>query len=178
MCFSFVLFSDINKSMRQSWTWRRANGNDVADIVRMAQDFFETEIDQIFTPDPIAYERNLMRAIVEQFYVPGNELVCVARNTTGDRLLAYVWAHRSTAPWSDDPMCAVRMVHVDMNLAPRDRVRMISEMIMTWELWCVENGIPVVCSTTMRGDQAGFLKIHERYGYDVRGSYAYKRLGT
>lgn len=163
--------------MRQTWQWHRATGSDVADIVAMAQTHFQCEIDRIFTPDPIVYERNLMRAVVEQFYVPGTEMIWISRSIPGQRLLGYVWAHRSQAPWSDDPMCAVRMVHVDLHLAPRDRVRMISEMIMTWELWCIENKIPVICSSTMRGDQQGFLKIHERYGYDVRGSFAYKRLG-
>jgi hypothetical protein len=164
--------------MRQNWQWQRATGADVPDIVAMAQTHFECEIDQIFRPDPIVYERNLMRAIVEQFYVPGSEFVWLARSDRLGRLLGYVWAHRSQAPWSDDAMCAVRMVHVDLDLTPRDRVRMIREMIMTWELWCVENHIPVICSSTMRGDQQAFLKIHQRMGYDVRGSFAYKRLGS
>lgn len=164
--------------MKQSWTWQRASGQDTQDMVTLAQQHFESEIDQIFTPDPIVYERNIMRALVEQFYVPGSELVTVARSTTGQRLLAYCWVHRTVAPWSDDAMAAVRMAHVDMSASPRDRVRLIAEMIMTWELWAIENGIPVICSSTMRGDQQGFLKIHERYGYDRRGSFAYKRLGT
>jgi hypothetical protein len=30
----------------------------------------------------------------------------------------------------------------------------------------------------MRADQGGFLRLHERLGYTVRGSYAYKRLNT
>lgn len=28
----------------------------------------------------------------------------------------------------------------------------------------------------MRREQEGFLKLHTKMGYDVRGSYAYKRL--
>jgi len=30
----------------------------------------------------------------------------------------------------------------------------------------------------MRNDQQGFLKLHQRNGYDVRGSYAYKKLSA
>lgn len=157
------------------WTWNAATGLDVRDIVRMAQDYFETEIDRIFTPDPVAYERNLMRAVVEQFYVPGSEMIWVARDVN-QQLVAYVWAHRTTAPWSDDAMCSVRMVHMAMTLPTRDRVRLTTEMISIWENWAEQSGIPIVCSTTMRGDQQGFLRIHERCGYDVRGSFAYKRL--
>jgi len=161
--------------MTQTWIWNTAAGPDVKDIVAMAVGHFQTEIDQIFTPDPIAYSRNLTLAIVNQFYVPGSEMLKTCRDSAG-QLIGYVWAHRSLAPWSDDPMCAVRMVHVDLSLSARDRIRMVQEMIMHWELWSVEHNIPVVCSTTMRGDQAGFMRIHERMGYDVRGSYAYKRL--
>ena len=40
------------------WTWESTSGVDVPHMVRMAQDHFETEIDQVFTPDPIAYARN------------------------------------------------------------------------------------------------------------------------
>jgi hypothetical protein len=164
--------------MRQTWLWRPATGQDAASIVAMAQAHFEGEIDQIFRPDPIAYERNIMRALVEQFYVPGTEHIWCAHATVGQRMLGYCWVHRTVAPWSDDAMCAVRMAHVDLKLTVRDRIRLVSEMIMNWELWAIENGIPVICSSTMRGDQQGFLKIHERYGYDIRGSFAYKRLGT
>lgn len=160
---------------QQTWTWHNASGPDVADIVAMARKHFETEIDSVFTPDPIAYSRNITLAVVNQFYIPASEMIKVCRDSTGG-LIGYVWAHRTTAPWSDEPMCSVRMVHVDLNLPVRDRLRIIQEMIMHWEIWSVESSIPVVCSTTMRGDQSGFMRIHQRMGYDIRGSYAYKRL--
>lgn len=158
------------------WNWRPALGSDVPRIVDMAVAFFQREIDQVFTPDPIAYSRNLTLAVVNSFYLPTTEMVWVCEQDS--KMIAYVWAHRSTAPWSDDPMCAVRMVHIDLSLPARDRVRLVGEMIGLWESWAQKSGIPVICSTTMRGDQQGFLKIHERCGYDVRGSFAYKRLGT
>lgn len=158
-----------------NWTWTQASGHDVSDIVAIARSHFETEIDQLFVPEPVVYSRNITLAIVNQFFVPGSEMFLVCRNSAGV-LIGYVWAHRTTAPWSDDAMCAVRMVHMDLTLSARDRVEMIKQMIMHWELWCVEHSIPVVCSTTMRGDQGGFMRIHQRMGYDVRGSYAYKRI--
>jgi len=158
-----------------NWTWYNAGGPDVTDIVAMARGHFETEIDSVFTPDPIAYARNLTMAAVTQFYKPSVEFLKVCRDDNR-KLLGYVWAYRTAAPWSDDAMCAVKMVHVDLNLSARERIQMIKEMIMQWELWSIESDIPVVCSTTMRGDQGGFMRIHERMGYDVRGSYAYKRL--
>jgi hypothetical protein len=160
--------------MQNSWQWQQATGKDVGAMVLMAQQHFQTEIDQIFRPDPVAYERNLMKAIVEQFYNAGQELVLVAQHN--QQLQGYVWAHRSTAPWSDDAMCTVRMVHVNLNLPSRQRVRMITEMIMAWELWAMTWKMPVICSTSMRQDWQTFMALHQRRGYSVRGSFAYRRL--
>ncbi len=156
--------------------WRPAHGGDVPDIVRMAQDHFESEIDRIFTPDPIAYSRNITLAVVQQFYSPLSQLISVARTPQHD-LVAYVWAERNQrAPWSDDEMVVIKMAHVDMTLPARTRIGLVNHMIDLWESWSIQCGVGIVCSTTMRGDQAAFLRMHQRRGYDVRGSYAYRRL--
>lgn len=159
------------------WTWTKATGLDVPAMVAMAETHFQQEIDDIFQPEPIAYSRNLTIAVVNSFYMPNTELLLVAHDTD-NRLIAYTWARRESAPWSDDPMVSVRMAHVDLAVSSRDRVRLIKEMIELWEIWAVSADINIVCSTTMRRDQAGFLKLHERCGYDVRGSTAYKKLNT
>ena len=166
----------VNNCMQTQWQWHAVSGLDVRDMVIMAQTWFETEISDIFEPDPIAYERNLMRAVVEQFYVPGQHLVMAARDCESNRMVAYVWAQRERACWSDDAMCAVRMVHVDLELSARQRVRVIHEMIDHWEQWSRIHRIPVICSTTMRRDQTAFLRIHQARGYDCRGSFCYRRL--
>ncbi len=156
-------------------SWQPAGGTDVPDIVHMAQTHFESEIDQIFAPDPIAYSRNITQAVVQQFYAPGTELIQVARED--GRLLAYTWARRNErAAWSDQEMVVVRMAHVDLALSSRTRIRLVQDMIDVWETWARAIGVDIVCSTTMRGDQAVFLRLHAQAGYDVRGSYAYKRL--
>lgn len=160
------------------YNWTQATGNDVTDIVNMAQSHFQTEIDTIFTPDPVAYSRNVTFAIVNQFYLPSTELISVARSQD-HHLLAYTWAKSNErAPWSDDPMTAVRMAHVALDLTSRDRIRLITDMMTIWENFARFAGTPIICSTTMRKDQTAFLKLHARNGYDVRGSYAYKRLTT
>lgn len=157
--------------------WVAASGLDVPAIVRMAQDHFEREIDQIFTPDPIAYSRNIATAAVNQFYTPGSELLFVAKSQQTGVICAYTWVYRNQrSPWSDEEMAVVRMAHVDLNLPSRERIRLVLQMIAIWEAWCEDYGIPILCSTTMRGDQSAFLKLHSRAGFDVRGSYAYKRI--
>lgn len=159
------------------YTWRPATGNDVSDIVKMAEQHFQTEIDNIFTPDPVAYSRNVTMAIVSQFYLPTTELLAVARASITDQLLCYTWAkNHERSPWSDDDMIVIRMAHVDLTLSNRTRYTLINEMIDIWEQFAYNAMTPIICSTTMRSDQTAFLRLHERRGYTVRGSYAYKRL--
>lgn len=158
------------------YTWQLATGLDVPDIVKMAQTHFQNEIDTVFTPDPVAYSRNITFAVVNQFYLPGSDLLTVARDA-GGKLLAYNWAKSNDrAAWSDDNMVVIRMVHVDLQLPTRDRLRIITDMMNQWEQFARATNNPIICSTTMRKDQDAFLKLHSRNGYDVRGSYAYKRL--
>jgi hypothetical protein len=70
------------------------------------------------------------------------------------------------------------MAHLDLNLTSRDRIVLVKDMMRLWEGFAIMSNTPIVCSTTMRRDQTAFLKLHERMGYDVRGSYAYKKLST
>lgn len=160
------------------YSWTPAHGTDVADIVQMAEGHFQTEIDTVFNPDPVAYSRNITFAVVNQFYLPGSELLYVARDTNG-KLLAYTWAKSNErAAWSDDSMVVIRMAHVDLQLSSRDRLRLITDMMSIWEQFARSTNTPIICSTTMRKDQDAFLKLHARNGYDVRGSYAYKKLSA
>jgi hypothetical protein len=160
-----------------NWTWESTTGTDVPHMVRMAQTHFENEIDLIFTPDPVAYARNLTLATVQQFYNPAAELLKVAKEHETGAILAYTWAIcGEKTPWSDEAMIFAKMAHVDMSLPVRQRLRLVTGMILLWETWARSIGTPIVCSTTMRRDQEGFLNIHRRLGYDVRGSYCYKRL--
>lgn len=163
--------------MTTKWTWAAAVGTDVPGIKDLAESWFQREIEGIWRPDPIAYMRNITQAIVNQYYTPGSELILVARS--GNDIVGYLWAKRGQrSPWSDEEMAMIQMVHVDLTLTARERVVMIKEMISAWETWCDNFGIGIVCSTTMRSDQDAFLRLHQRCGYVLRGSYAYKRLST
>jgi hypothetical protein len=159
-----------------AYAWTQAGLEDVSTIVALAQQHFQTEIDQIFAPEPITMARNITFAVVNQHYLPGSESICVAKAPDG-RLLAYTWAKRGErACWSDDEMIVVKMAHVDLALSARDRVRLVNGMMDIWEAYAYAVGVPVICSTTMRREQDAFLKLHSKRGYDVRGSFAYKKL--
>ena len=161
-----------------SYTWRPATGLDVPHIVKMAQDHFQTEIDTIFTPDPVAYSRNITFAVVNQFYCPTTELLSVAVDSENN-IVAYTWAKAGEhSPWSDDEMIIIKMAHLSLNLSSRERVMLVIDMLKLWEAFATLAQVPIICSTTMRKDQSSFLKLHEKHGYDVRGSYAYKKLNA
>ena len=159
------------------YTWLPAAGGDIVPIVTIAETHFQSEIDDIFVPDPIAYARNIAQAVVNQFYTPGSELISVAKSADTGAILAYLWTIRNQrAPWSDEEMSMTRMIHVDMTQSSRTRISLVKDMIDIQEAWCRAYGIGIVCSTTMRHEQAGFLELHRRAGYSVRGSYCYRRL--
>jgi hypothetical protein len=160
------------------YTWRPATGHDVHQIVQMAVQHFQTEIDTIFTPDPVAYSRNITLAIVNQFYGPTTELVSVATDTDNN-IVAYTWAKTGErSPWSDDEMVIIKMAHLSLHLSSRERVELVKDMLELWDVFARLANVLIICSTTMRKDQQAFLKLHERHGYDVRGSYAYKKLSA
>jgi hypothetical protein len=144
----------------------------------MAIDHFQIEIDTIFTPDPVAYSRNITFAVVNQFYCPTTELLSVATDSENN-IVAYTWAKtKEYTSWSDDEMLIVKMAHLSLNLSSRERVKLVIDMLHLWEAFATLAGVSIICSTTMRKDQSSFLKLHERHGYDVRGSYAYKKISA
>lgn len=161
-----------------NYTWRPAVGTDVVNIVNMAEQHFQIEIDSIFVPEPAVYSHNITLAIVNQFYNPLSNLISVAVNDE-NQLLAYTWACRGErAPWSDNEMIVIRMAHLDLQLSTKLRIQLIKDMLVMWEKFASYCQVPIICSTTMRKDQSAFLRLHEKHGYDVRGSYALKRIST
>jgi len=165
-----------------NYTWTPAMLTDIEDMVKLCEDNFTMDnftIDgiQLFKPEPPVYSRNLAYAIFNQSYYPGTELLTVARADDTGQLLAYNWARANDRIWySDDAMINVRMVHLDMTLPAKLRVRLIKDMMTHWERMAHYTGNKVICSSTIRNDQDAFLRLHQRAGYTVRGSYAYKRI--
>ena len=156
--------------------WYRATLGDVPDIVALSQQYFEAEVDDVFHTDATVLEQNLAQAVLQQHYNPWSNCVLLARNAQ-HQVQAYTWITRGErAVWSAEEMITVRMAHVRMDASTRQRVQLVEQMIGFWEVWAQECSVPVICSTTMRHDQSGFLRLHERHGYSVRGSIAYKRI--
>ena len=136
------------------------------------------EITSIWTIDEVAFYRNMTLAIVNQHYGPNNELLQIAKDTQGN-IIAYTWARANERmPWSDEQMVVIRMAHVDLNLSPRVRLRLLSDMLQIWEAFARQAGAVIISSCSMRREQDAYLKLHKKHGYEIRGSYAYKKLSA
>jgi hypothetical protein len=109
-----------------------------------------------------------------QLFDKSKEFLAVCRSD--DRLLGFCWFDRGGyTTYSTEEISNSKFHFVDLRLPPRLRIRLINEMIDQHILWAGGCGIPVVCSTSIRGDHKAFVRIHEKRGFTVNGSYAWIR---
>jgi hypothetical protein len=156
--------------------WRKAFGDDVNAILDLTQDQYKGEMDTIFTPDRNWMAQELTIAICRQFFNPLTELVLICHDEDNN-LIGWTWATRGVrVVWAREEMVEVKMCHLDLNQTTKTRVRMMADLLRIWQDWAVECGVPVLFSSTNRRDQLPFLQLHARAGWDVRGSFAYRRL--
>ena len=166
--------------------------HDVEDIVELSDSFFGHEADGILTRDRSVFRHRLTVATTEQLFNKGREFIAVCRDWDenreiykrirpgGDgpekRLLGFCWFDRGGyTTYSNEEISNAKFHHVDLDLPVRTRVRLINEMIDQHILWAHTWGIPVVCSTSIRAEHDGFMKIHKKRGFTVNGSYAWIR---
>lgn len=167
--------------------------HDVEDIVEMADSFFGHEADGILKRDRAVFRHRVTVATTEQLFNKSREFIAVCR---GERqvvpmydanmmlmghdtivpLLGFCWFDRGGyTTYSNEEISNAKFHHMDLNLPVRTRVRMLNEMIDQHILWAHTWSIPVVCSTSIRADHDGFMKIHKKRGFTVNGSYAWIR---
>lgn len=172
-----MILEKYSHSERDAWVWSIATMEDVADIVAMAEQHFQTEIDQWFTPNPALYARNVATAIIKQMYNIFHEQLIVAKDRTTGQLYAYTWVSRGAyVNYATEEMAEVRFAHCDMTLSTRQRVRLIAQMIQHWHLWAKRCRIPVVVSCSIREDQRAFMHLHTEAGFTLRGSIGYLKV--
>ena len=163
--------------------------HDVDDIVEMADSVFGQEADGILTRDRNVFRYRVTMAATEQLFNKGREFLAVCREPNlavaghdehgeyyGNRLLGYCWFDRGGyATYSNEEISNAKFHHVDLSLPAKQRVRLINEMIDQHILWAHSWGIPVICSTSIRAEHNGFMRIHQKRGFTVNGSYAWIR---
>ena len=155
-------------------SWRRAHTGDSVAIGNLAGDHYTTEIDSIFTPMPAEVTRRVAHDIIDQIVDPMAALVMVYEEDNVIR--GYTWAARSSVVWSNETVLCIQMAHLDLTLPGRQRVKLVHEMIDMWLAFCVGANIKIIMSSTVRDSQDAFLKIHEKRGFLIKGSFAFYRL--
>ena len=148
--------------------------HDVEDMVELSDSFFGAEADGIVSRSRAVFRHRLTVACTEQVFNRSRELIAVCR--TEDKLLGFCWFDRGGyTTYSNEEISNAKFHHLDLGLPVRTRVRLLNEMIDQHILWANANGIPIVCSTSIRADHDGFMKIHKKRGFVVNGSYAWIR---
>ena len=162
--------------------------HDVGDIVELADSQFGTEADGILIRDRSVFRHRLTVACTEQLFNKGREFIAVCRGEpecigteigyalAGQPLLGFCWFDRGGyTTYSNEEISNAKFHHLDLGLPVRTRVRLVNQMIDQHILWAHTWGIPVVCSTSIRAEHDGFMKIHKKRGFTVNGSYAWIR---
>lgn len=162
--------------------------HDVEDIVEMADSVFGHEADGILTRSRDVFTHRVTVATTEQLFNKGREFIAVCRDggethwdgediiVPENKLLGFCWFDRGGyTTYSNEEISNAKFHHLDLSLPVRTRVRILNEMIDQHILWAHTWGIPVVCSTSIRSDHDGFMKIHKKRGFTVNGSYAWIR---
>lgn len=148
--------------------------HDVDDIVELADSVFGAEADGILTRDRNIFRKNVTVTATHQLFDKGREFLAVCR--LDDILLGYCWFDRGGyTTYANEEISNAKFHHVDLSLPAKTRVRLINEMIDQHILWAHSWSIPVICSTSIRGEHDGFMKIHKKRGFRVNGSYAWIR---
>lgn len=155
--------------------------HDVDDIVEMADGVFGVEADGILTRSRDVFRYRVTMAATEQLFNKGREFLAVCREFNPPEmgpgeLLGYCWFDRGGyATYSNEEISNAKFHHVDLSLPAKTRVKLINQMIDQHILWAHSWAIPVICSTSIRAEHNGFMRIHEKRGFTVNGSYAWIR---
>ena len=151
--------------------------HDVDDIVEMSDSIYGAEADGILTRSRAVFRYRVTMAATEQLFNRSREFLAVCRDPEKpNHLLGFCWFDRGGyTTYSNEEISNAKFHHVDLDLPVRTRVRLINQMIDQHILWANQNAIPVVCSTSIRSDHDGFMKIHKKRGFSVNGSYAWIR---
>jgi hypothetical protein len=162
--------------------WRLAHPlDDVDDIVELAFASYEHETVGVLSPDRNVLKRHVTITATVQLFDKDREFLAVCREFAPPEygqgeLLAYCWFDRGGyTTYSNEEITNSKFHFVDLSLPTKTRVRLLNQMIDQHILWASIWNIPVICSTSIRAEHNGFMKIHKKRGFTVNGSYAWIR---
>lgn len=155
--------------------WRLVDPRDeVEAVVELADRLYGHEADGVLGRDRAVFRKYVTLAAVYQVFDRTREFL--AGCWDGDRLLGYCWFDRGGyTTYSPLEITNAKFHHIDLTLPAKTRVRILNAMIDQHILWAGHCGIPVICSTSVRAEHDGFMRVHAKRGFTVNGSYAWGR---
>lgn len=164
-------------SLDDAWTWSKAGHEDVEDILDLVAANYELEIDNILVPSRPRMCYHLHKSILQQTFEQHQVLITIARDKTTNKLLAWAWLERGKfTVYANEELATAEFIHVDLSATPRQRITLVAQVLEQWIEWCKAWNIPVLTSSSIRDDQKAFMRLHEQFGFLVRGSIAYRKI--
>ena len=167
-----------NISPADPWTWSRAGHEDVEGILNLVAQNYQDEINGILVPDRPRMAYHLHRAILQQIFEEYQVLLTVAKDKTTNAIIAWAWLERGKfTVYATEELASAEFAHVELSQSLRNKVKLTAQILEQWIEWCRILKIPVLTSSSIRDDQKAFMRLHEQFGFLVRGSIAYKKIG-
>lgn len=164
-------------SHSDSWTWSKAGHQDVEDILDLVAQNYQDEINGILIPSRSRMAYHLHKSILQQTFDPHQVLITQARHKETHKLLAWAWLERGKfTVYALEELATAEFIHVDLTTTARQRITLIAQTLQQWIDWCKAWRIPVLTSSSIRDDQRAFMRLHEQFGFVVRGSIAYYKV--
>jgi hypothetical protein len=164
-------------SQNDPWQWTKATHEDVEEILDLVAANYELEIDGVLIGSRPRMAYHIHKALLQQTFEQHQVLITIARHKQTNKLLAWAWLERGKyTVYAFDEMATAEFAHVDLHLSQRHKVTLVAQILQQWIAWCSAWNIPVLTSSSIRADQTAFMRLHEQYGFIVRGSIAYKRI--
>lgn len=164
---------DYNHS--NDWIWNLADFNDLPDLINATIDYVDNDLPYGYKTEHQVLLYNLHLAILQQHH-DLSSLICVARNKTNNKIMAYGYISKSKVIYSSEPISTVEMAVVDYSESIKNRIKLLAQMAKIFENYCILTKQSVLVVNTIKTDQSGFLKLYHKLGYDIRGSFAFKNM--
>ena len=166
-----------NISSNDSWIWSKATFTDVEDILDLVAQNYQHEILGFMEPNRPRMAYHIHKALLQQVFEEHSVLITIARDKQTQKLLAWAWLERGKyTVYAVEELATAEFAHVDLTLSLRTKVKLVAQILESWITWCEAWRIPVLTSSSIRSDQTAFMRLHEQYGFIIRGSIAYRKI--
>jgi len=155
--------------------WKPAQLIDVDAMMALTGRYYLSELNGVLTADLDKLAETVSHYIISRNFNPGTALVQTAWQD--GNLIAWHWLGRGgSTDYIREEIAEAHILHLDLALSSLTKVRLVNEILDQWIKWCQILEIPVLCSTTVREDWQGFMRLHQRRGFTVHGSHAFMKI--